>query len=248
MVTSKEENLNWQDYSVSKKVSLDNYVEKLLLPLALYKQMPLCHEAVADFLQRSQGERVELQKSFFKELDDSALMTPYCGFLPKSKLDALRADLEIYSRSMLYLARLAAHGGAFTIEQDKYLKALKPERLSALRSALATSRLNYAECPDGRKLFAHIDRQPLYAEMGIDIMSSGENLVLAEFQVRYTSPYPHLLVKFFDAYKRLVPDLFERLKPQRERFVDRRAQFMEAAYEQMSSIMSGAPERVLIDA
>jgi hypothetical protein len=248
MVTSKEENLNWQDYSVSKKVSLDNYVEKLLLPLALYKQMPLCHESVADFLQRPQSERVELQKAFFKELDDSALMTPYCGFIAKTKLDALRSDLEIYSRCMLYLARLAAHGGAFTIEQDKYLKALKPERLAALKSALATSKLNYAECPDGQRLFAHIDRQPLYAEMGIDIMSSGDNLVLAEFQVRYTSPYPHLLAKFFDAYKRLVPDLFERFKPQRERFADRRALFIETAYEHMSSIMDGAPERLLIDA
>lgn len=247
METEQQQSLNWQGYSSRNKVTLDSYAHKLVLPLALYKNIPLCYQSVAAFLELPENERLRREAQLLKSLDDSAMMIPYAGFMPASKLNWLRKQLELYTRSVLFLAKTIAQGEEEYLE-EKLLHRLHPEVARDLKSAVNTSKLNYAQCENGSKLFANLERFPLYAELGVDFMSSRDELVLAEFQVRYTSPYPHLLTKFLDSYRVVLPELCDRLHPHPETFESKRNALIERTHELLTKLQGKPPDKLVIDA
>jgi hypothetical protein len=72
--------------------------------------------------------------------------------------------------------------------------------------------------------------------------------MLAEFQARYSTPYPHLLTDMDSAYKAALPEMFTRYKLQSETFAERRNRMLLDCMERFTSSGEGDASRIVLDA
>ena len=83
-------------------------------------------------------------------------------------------------------------------------------------------------------------------ELGIDIMVNGLQFMLAEFpEVRYATPYPHLLKAFSDTYEEISAGAVPKIRHQiRDFFAERRLDMMKSCIDRFASQGEDVPAKL----
>lgn len=247
MSDSNGERLSWRGYSEKKPISLSDWIEDFSAPAPFIEKIPYCLESYQALTDMDGGERAALQERLFGATDNSVLASVYMGVIEHAEADWLQGQLKYCLYTMVRLMQLTAVDDIHSLEFEMLFASLPPAKATLLRKILSSSLYFYAN-GSMRKPFANVLKQPLYLELGIDILSSGLNLMLAEFQVRYSTPYPHLLEDLSKAYADTFPEMFKKYGLEQETFSTRRKHLLEDCLNRFALMDPEEPARVLIDA
>lgn len=244
--TLKADPLTWSGYSQPKRVTLYHYAPELAEPISLYETLPFCSESYKLLSAMDSAERISLHERVLEGIDHSTNLTPYLGIIEKDRAEFVHKQLELSTLSMIRLLKILAKDNCKGAEFEQICASMSPELALRFRSAMETSRHNYTQFNDAN-LFKNNLQQPLYLETAVDIMMNGLDMILAEFQVRYSAPYPHLLRNLNRAYKENFPDLFERFNLLTDEFPARRGRMMSDACKMFEEAFGGRAARIVID-
>jgi hypothetical protein len=243
----KVSRLSWKGYSSSDRVSLDGWVGALAHPVSLFEKIPYCAESISFLRESEVMRRLEMQQSLFDKIDHSAIQSIYLGIARSKDHQWILQQIELYLRTAFKLVQILAADDLGGAEVSAILNKLAPDKQAYFGSALETSIYFYTQM-NGRNAFRNLLDSPFYMELGVDILANGLNLCLAELQVRYTTPYPHLLQKMNEAYESLHPELFEQFKLRTDKFPEKRLLMLQKALELFSARAKDIPQRLVIDA
>jgi len=245
--SKKVEWLSWRGYTERKRISLAGWTEGFSMPARFLEKVPYCIESYEFLREMDFDKRIESQRYMLDSTDHSVMGSIYMGVMRPREMEWLQDQLTKCLKTALRLIQITTTDGINGIELTRVLKELPAETSNYLRSALETSLYFYANGTHSQP-FKNILEQPFYMETGIDILTNGLQFMLAEFQVRYATPYPHLLEEMNDAYRTVVPELFEKFHIKPETFAQRRLQLMSDCMDQFSSQAAEPAERLILDA
>lgn len=243
----KVEWLSWRGYSERKRVSLAGWTEGFAFPSRLYERIPYCIESFDALRDIDVDNRIAMQAELFERTDHSVMATLFMGLIRPDEARWLKDQLTLCLHTMVRLLQLTAADDIEGEELKKVFDALSPAKAKHLSSVLSSSLYFYAN-GRMRRPFATVLQQPLYLELGIDILSQGLDSTLSEFQVRYASPYPHLLQGMSQCYSKMFPQIFERFGLRQETFSARRKNLLNNCIDRFSAAATEPAARILIDA
>jgi hypothetical protein len=241
------EPLSWKGYSHSEHVSLVRFAKSLSLPVAALDKIAYCAESLNIVKNLSEEERISMQTMLLEYVDQSAVLCPFVGIMPAKQFDWIRTELEKYMQGVFFIVEALATEGADGPRLAKIKADMPTEIAAGFTRALATSRHNYSHFkrPNAYKDILDL---PLYIELGVDILANNDIFALSEFQVRFTTPYPHLLGSLSRAYSKVFPELFAQYNLQIDAFPQRRNQLLQKAYELYATATNSKPSKLLVDA
>lgn len=246
-VSGKVEWLSWKGYSEKKRVSLAGWLNGFAFPSRLFERVPYCIESYDILRDLESDDRLDIQRDLFERTDHSVMATAYMGIIRKNESDWLKGQLNICLKTMARLVQITAEDDIHGAELTKVLSSLPQASSAALKSALESSLYFYAN-GKMRKPFEKVMQHPLYLELGIDILANGLQFSLAEFQVRYATPYPHLLRNMSDSYAEIFPQLFQRFGLSKESFSQRRFQMFSECMDRFKNLTEEEPAKIVVDA
>ncbi len=239
--------LSWTGYSEKKRISLSGWSEEFSRPSPLFESLPYCKQSYNFLSGLSKEKRLAIQNQLFDRTAHSVPVAAYMGVIKSEETAFIRKQLELCLHTIIRLMQIASCDRIEGKVMTELFAALPELSATELRSALESSLYFYA---NGKlqKPFKNVLIDPLYLELGIDILCNRSELCLAEFQVRYSTPYPHLLQDMSEAYAGAFPVLFERFGLKKEGFSQRRKALLEKALETFSARAKEKPEKLLLDA
>ncbi len=243
----KVEWLSWRGYSAKRRISLFGWTEGFAFPSRFYERVPYCIESYEHFRNVDGEERLAFQQQLLEQNDHSVMSALYPGVIKAQEIESLKHQLTIALKTIVKLLQLTTVDNIDGAELNSISKSLPPDMARYLKSALTTSLYYYANGKK-RKVFEKILQQPLYLECGIDVLTSGLDKMLAEFQVRYSTPYPHLLDYMSASYGRVAPWLFEKFGLEHETFSIRRREMLNKCMDQFAALADDEPVKMVIDA
>ena len=244
---SKVEWLSWKGYSERKKVSLSGWNNGFAFPSRIFEKIPYCIESYDVLREMDTDDRVAIQKDLFERTSHSVMSTAYLGMIRAQDHTYMLEQLKLCLQTMLRLMQILAADDIDGRELTKIFESLPAESSRQLRTALSSSLYFYCN-GKLRKPFEKILKDPLYLELGIDVLSNQHDLRLAEFQVRYATPYPHLIKDMSDAYAAIFPQLFKKFNLQEETFQARRKKLLEKTFEAFCARSADPVSKMVIDA
>lgn len=258
MKSKKVEWLSWRGYTERKRISLAGWTEGFSMPARYLERVPYCVESYKHLRGVDVEKRIEMQKYMLDSTDHSVMGSIYLGVMRPREMEWLRDQLEKCVLTILSFVQMTASDDIQGDELARVFKQLSPDSARYFRSALESSLYFYAN-GKVRKPFAKILQQPMYMEFGIDVLTCGLQFMLAEFQVRYATPYPHLLDDFNNTYETIVPELFTKFGLQSETFAKRRLEVLTDCFERFEAGHSPgsaglphatqeSPTRIVLDA
>lgn len=244
----KSKVLSWRGYTVKKRYTQDSWSENYGQPAAYFEQIPYCIESYSQLRKLEAAQRTNLQRNYFERCDQSVMGNIYMGLVRKEEAARIREQLKLCISTLLRLMQLMAREDLNGPEFQKLFKSISPAAAQHLKSSLASSVHYYAnDC--GGDLFKGVLDQPFYLELGTDILVNRTDLLLSEFQVRYATPYPHLLTNMCEAYAELLPDLWKRFDLKIDRFEEERNKYLARALEKFAAMKPDSkPVPMLLDA
>ncbi len=238
--------LRWAGYSSSRRITLNHMAAEYAQPISLYEKLPYCADSYNLLRSMSDDERTRIENDLLQSIDHSANLTPYLGVVKKQQAKFIQAQLEFCAMTMVQLMKIIAKDDSEGKELQQVCSSMSADRSKRFVSALKTCRHNYAQF-NGKDAFANNHDQPLYLESAVDIMANGLDLVMAEFQVRYSAPYPHLIKNLNDASQKNFPGIFEKYRLKVDEFPARRLKMLNELYENFAATCKTAPLKVVID-
>lgn len=242
----KVEWLSWRGYSAKKRISLFGWTEGFAFPSRFYERVPYCIETYDYFRELETDNRLQLQQQLLEQNEHSVMSSIYAGVMKQQEMENLKQQLRIAVKTIVKLIQLCCVPGDDT-EMNKIYQSMSPDMAAYIKSALNTSLYFYAG-PPKQRIFEKTLQQPLYFECGIDVLTSGLNKMLAEFQVRYSTPYPHLLDYMSKSYSKVTPWLFDKFGLQQETFSLRRREMLNKCIDEFAALGSDTPAKLVIDA
>ncbi|MBX9690487.1 MAG: circularly permuted type 2 ATP-grasp protein [Candidatus Obscuribacterales bacterium] len=244
---SKVEWLSWKGYSEKKRVSLNGWLNGFSFPSRLFERVPFCIESYDVLREKDTDERLAIQSDLFERTNHSVMATQFMGIIRSKENKWLREQISLCLKTMIKLMQIVSVDDIDGPALKQLLDVLPAKTAEYLRSSLESSLYFYAN-GKVKKPFARVEEQALYIELGVDILASGLNFMMAEFQVRYATPYAHLIDDMSAAYQAIFPGLFKKFGLKAETFSTRRRDIFNACAESFTA-MSGEPvARVLVDA
>jgi hypothetical protein len=238
--------LSWAGYSQRNRITLYHMAEELCHPHALYEQIPFCAESYKLLKDMPLEERIPIQNRLLETIDHSTNLTPYFGVIRETHAQTIQRELKHCTMTMMQLLKVLANGDSQGAEFNRICTAMPPELADRFRSAVTTSRHNYTQF-NGKDAYKNNVDQPLYLEMGTDIMVNGMDMIMAEFQVRYSAPYPHLLRNLNNGFQANFPELFESLSLKVDDFPARRGRMLQRAFDIFAQNKKNTPKKIVID-
>ncbi len=217
------------------------------MPSRFLEKVPFCVESYKHLRKIDAEKRLYLQEQLLEMTEHSVMASIYMGVMRNREHQWLQEQLRRCMRTVLRLVQITAQDDINGEELSSLFARMTPENARYFRSMLESSLYYYAN-GKVRKPFEKVLKQPLYLECGIDILASGLQFMLAEFQVRYATPYPHLLADLSSAYKKLMPEMFSRFGLQDETFASRRVTMLESCIERFATLADDSPKRLVLDA
>ncbi len=247
VIEQKSKWLSWKGYTVKKRYSQDAWSEGYAFPARFFELIPYCIESYSQIRLMSSDDRIDLQRKYFERTDQSVMGNIYMGIMRSEEAARTRKQLELCTSTLMRFIQLLAKENLNGPGFQKLFNSLSPPIASYLRTCLISSCYFYTN-DSGPYLFKKVLDQPLYLELGTDILANGTEMLFSEFQVRYATPYPHLLTNMCEAYAELLPELFQRFGLRIDRFEHERNRLLAKAIEKFTSLKSDKPTPVLLDA
>lgn len=239
--------LSWRGYSAKKRISLFGWTDGFAFPSRFYERVPYCIESYSHFRAIDSDHRLALQQQLLEQNEHSVMSAIYAGVMKHEEMQELKTQLNVALKTIVKLMQLTTKDNLDGEEMTQLCNALPADVARYLRTALQTSLYYYAN-GSKRKVFEKILQQPLYFECGIDVLTSGLNKMLAEFQVRYSTPYPHLLDYMSASYANVVPWLFDKFSLKHETFSTRRREMLNECMDRFAALGPDVPAKVVVDA
>ncbi|MEZ4534509.1 MAG: circularly permuted type 2 ATP-grasp protein [Cyanobacteriota/Melainabacteria group bacterium] len=241
--------LHWRGYSTDSRIDLSGWNEGFSFPAVSLKKIPYCAESFNLLSTLDFNERVKLQENLFESIDHSAMACIYMGVMKPSEFELLQNQLKDCTKAMLRLVQITAQDGIDGSELATLLKSINPKQADYLKSALESSVYFYAN-QGFNNPFHNIKNQPLYLDYGVDLLCNGSNFMLSEFQVRYMTPFAHLLSELSDAYESTFPDLFLKFGLKKDTYETRRNKHVLECFEKFREVCGKNKEltKVVLDA
>jgi hypothetical protein len=239
--------LSWQGYSSRERFSLSGWSEGFSFPSRFFERIPYCIESYAQIRTLSSEDRVALQNRLFDLTDHSVMATIFPGLIRHEHSRWIKEQIGLYTSTAMRLSQLLACQTLAGGEQlSGMFGSLSPGMAAYLRTSLDSSCFFYGNrsCNYFEKTFDH----PMYLEIATDLLSNQCDLVFSEFQVRYATPYPHLLTKISRAYLELFPALAERFGLKADSFEDARNRLLARAFSKFETLRSEKATCILLDA
>lgn len=248
-------NLSWSGYSNFKYIPInDDLCTRLALPHEFYRDLPMLHVLLDQLNDWEELDRFNLQKLLVENIEHSSVASIYMGMVGQDWAQWLRSQIQIAYRALFEFARVLACEGATGPTLQDFTRQLDPETAARFNSLLSTSCFNYRssdEAQDRAYRQASIQastQAPLFLDCGVDIMMGVYGPVLAEFQVRYLGPFPHLLNLLHKGYHGIYDSLMEGYQVPEDGFFDRRLQLFESVYQRVSEKGQKKTRKLLFDA
>jgi hypothetical protein len=238
--------LSWSGYSQRERVTIFSIAENLCAPHAHYAQIPLCADSYQLVAAMDHEERLSLQHRLLDAIDHSTNLTPYMGTMEQARAQELQTQLRYCTLAMVQLLKILVKENTDGADFRKLCDSMPGRVSERFRSAVKTSLHNYTQL-NGAEAYEKILQQPLYLELGIDIMMGGLQMMLAEFQVRFSAPYPHFLRNLNQTFSANFPELFQKLRLKEDAFPERRGAMLEQAYQMFASRQKIVPRKIVID-
>lgn len=243
----KVEWLSWKGYSERKRVSLNGWTSGFAFPTRIFEKIPYCIESYSVLRELESEKRIQIQQSLFDKTSHSVMATSFMGIINPTEFAHMKEQLTLCLHTAVRLMQIVATDDIEGKELKSVLASIPEGKAKQLKTVLQSSLYFYANGTI-RKPFEKVLKDPLYLELGIDILSNRDQLQLAEFQVRYALPYPHLMQDMSDAYADLLPELFKQFGLKGETFLARRNALLKKALQKFSAKEKDEPTRLVIDA
>ena len=247
VIDQKSKILYWRGYTIKKRYSQERFSEGYAQPAAYFEQIPYCIESYSYLRNVDPAQRTAMQSKYFERCDQSVMGNIYLGLVQKQEAARTREQLKLVISTLMRLMQLMSRENLNGPEFQKIFNSISPAAAAHLKNSLASSVHFYAnDC--AADLFKNVQEQPLYIELGTDILANGTDLLLSEFQVRFATPYAHLLTDMCEAYAELLPELWKRFDLKIDRFEAERNKLLRRAMEKFASMRDDKPIPMLLDA
>lgn len=238
--------LSWKGYTVKNRLVLDAWSEGFSFPARFFEDVPYCIESYAQIRMMSAEKRLALQKKYMELTDQSVMGCIFVGLMRPDEAAEIDRQLKLCLDTMVRLVELLAQEELKGPRVAKMLACLSPRISSYLKTCLQSSCYYFTN--DCGPIFSKVLEQPFYFELGTDILANKRDLLFSEFQVRYATPYPHLLTNMCSAYSELFPDIFSRFGLKADRFEQERNRLLSRSIEAFGSLNGDKPVPLLLDA
>ncbi len=238
--------LCWSGHSNRKRMTLNHLAARFAEPSPIYEKIGFCQESVELLQSMNTDSLLALEERLLDGIDHSANLTPYLGTIDSDVSEQIKTATKTWTLTIIELLKLLVRESCDGPELQRLFESMPAQRASRLRSVLQTSLHNYTQIFD-KNIYQNVLNHPLFLETAIDIMVSGKELMMSEFQVRYSAPYPHVLEDLNRSFQQEFAPVFQNRNLLQEEYPRRRQQMLGQALDLFAQALGQEPKRLVID-